>query len=108
MIYYVFGGGVIGIALDLLILAGVVYLATRWPVPAAFAVGFIGAIACSIAGLLFLNDVKATNDTAGAVLLVGGLALFLGCAGLAWIYSAWKRPGVFGAVAIDVGEQDDS
>ena len=57
-----------------------VVIRARWYTEALFAVALIGAIGAAIAGVKWLSDSQTENDTAAAILFVGGIGLVLGCA----------------------------
>ena len=86
--------GLIGLVLDVIVFGALAYVVirNRWYVQALLVVGFVGAMGCSVAGILFLTDNKDTNDTAGAVLVVGGIALLLGTAAT-WFFLRGPKSG---------------
>lgn len=65
----------------LLVVAAVVcIIRRRWYAEALLVVTSLGACGAMVYGVLLLDDTSGSNDTAGAILVVGGLAVLLGCA----------------------------
>jgi len=59
-----------------------------------FAIALVGAIAFVIAGIELLSDLQDANDTAAAILVVGGLGLILGCAFAAKFLFSARPPSI--------------
>jgi hypothetical protein len=74
----------IGIGPALLYLLALVLLVVvvrrRWYAEALLAITAVAAVGCVGYGVVLLQNFGKASDTAGAVLVVGGLALLLGCA----------------------------
>ncbi len=86
--------GHVGASIPVLLAAALwFYLAIRngWYLEFVLAFGFLAPLGLFIYGLHLLNDTQQTNNTAGAVLLVGAVGLLLGCALVTW-FLYFKRP----------------
>jgi MYXO-CTERM domain-containing protein len=58
----------------------VVVIRRRWYAEALLAITAVAAVGCVGYGVVLLQNPGKASDTVGAVLVVGGVALLLGCA----------------------------
>ena len=83
----------IRLVIYLIVLATIAFfvIRNRWYVPALLVLVFLGAVGATVYGIRLLNDSEQANHTAGAILIVGGLALLMGCAVGTWFFFNYRK-----------------
>ena len=81
------------LVINLIVLATIAFfvIRNRWYVQALLVLVFLGAIGAAVYGIRLLNDAEEANHTAGAILIVGGLALLMGCAVGTWFFFKYRK-----------------